>query len=156
MGYLTFFINRIALEADTSAVMDFYNSEEHAGTSYLPFVGFMLFLAGIVVIIVGLATYLTAKHNFNIFFDARDVRMTYEEQIMPDDEKARLNNEKLAKASRTAAKKNQHKKTQNFVDSKPAKSKNKVQKKVVEKKLPDNALGNDPKLKAIFEQFKSQ
>ena len=53
--------------------------------------------AGIVVIIVGLATYLTAKHNFNIFFDARDVRMTYEEQIMPDDEKARLNNEKLAK-----------------------------------------------------------
>lgn len=55
------------------------------------------FLAGIVVIIVGLATYLTAKHNFNIFFDARDVRMTYDEQIMPDDEKARLNNEKLAK-----------------------------------------------------------
>ena len=96
MGYLTFFINRIALEADTSAAMDFYNSEEHAGTSYLPFIGFMLFLAGIVVIIVGLATYLTA-HNFNIFFDARDVRMTYEEQIMPDDEKARLNNEKLAK-----------------------------------------------------------
>ena len=80
MGYLTFFINRIALEADTSAAMDFYNSEEHAGTSYLPFIGFMLFLAGIVVIIVGLATYLTAKHNFNIFFDARDVRMTYEEQ----------------------------------------------------------------------------
>ena len=88
MGYLTFFINRIALEADTSAAMDFYNSEEHAGTSYLPFIGFMLFLAGIVVIIVGLATYLTAKHN---------VRMTYDEQIMPDDEKARLNNEKLAK-----------------------------------------------------------
>ena len=53
MGYLTFFINRIALEADTSAAMDFYNSEEHAGTSYLPFIGFMLFLAGIVVIIVG-------------------------------------------------------------------------------------------------------
>ena len=65
-------------------------------------------------------------------------------------------NEKLAKASRAAAKKNQHKKTQNFVDSKPVKGKNKVQKKVVEKKLPDNALGNDPKLKAIFEQFKSQ
>ena len=95
MGYLTFFINRIALEAQTT--MDFYNSEDHAGTSYLPFIGFMLFLAGLVVIIVGLATYLTAKHNFNIFFDARDVRMTYEEQIMPDDEKARLNNEKLAK-----------------------------------------------------------
>ena len=56
----------------------------------------MLFLAGIVVIIVGLATYLTAKHNFNIFFDARDVRMTYEEQILPLDEKASLNNETRA------------------------------------------------------------
>ena len=95
MGYLTFFINRVALETQTA--MDYYNSEDHADTSYLPFIGFMLFIAGIVVIIVGLATYLTAKHNFNIFFDARDVRITYEEQIMPDDEKARLNNEKLAK-----------------------------------------------------------
>ena len=66
MGYLTFFINRVALETQTA--MDYYNSEDHAGTSYLPFIGFMLFLAGIVVIIVGLATYLTAKHNFNIFF----------------------------------------------------------------------------------------
>ncbi len=27
----------------------------------------------------------------------RDVRITYDEQMMPDDEKARLNNEKLAK-----------------------------------------------------------
>lgn len=60
-------------------------------------------------------------------------------------------NEKLAESFRTAAKKNQYKKTQKFVDSKPAKSKNKAQ-----KKLQDNALGNDPKLKAIFEQFKSQ
>lgn len=65
-------------------------------------------------------------------------------------------NEKLAKASRMAAKKNQHKKTYDFVDSKSAKSKNKVQKRVAKKKLPDNALGNDPKLRAIFEQFKSQ
>lgn len=57
---------------------------------------------------------------------------------------------------RNAAKKNQHKKTHDFVDSKSAKSKNKVQKRVAKKKLPDNALGNDPKLRAIFEQFKSQ
>ena len=54
------------------------------------------------------------------------------------------------------SKKNQHKKTHDFVDSKSAKSKNKVQKRVAKKKLPDNALGNDPKLRAIFEQFKSQ
>lgn len=54
------------------------------------------------------------------------------------------------------SKKNQHKKTHDFVDSKSAKSKNKVQKRVAKKKLPDNALGNDPKLRAIFEQFTSQ
>ena len=49
MGYLTFFINRVALETQTA--MDYYNSEDHAGTSYLPFIGFMLFLAGIVVLL---------------------------------------------------------------------------------------------------------
>ena len=64
MGYLTFFINRIALGTDGYATMDFYNSEDHAGTSYVPFIGFMLFLIGLVVIIVGAATYFTATRNF--------------------------------------------------------------------------------------------
>ena len=89
MGYLTFFINRIALGTDGYATMDFYNSEDHAGTSYVPFIGFMLFLIGLVVIIVGAATYFTATRNFNIFYDTRDVKITYDEQMMSDDEKAK-------------------------------------------------------------------
>lgn len=63
----------------------------------MPFMGFMMFLIGLVVVIVGAATYFTAKHNFNIFYDMRDVRITYDEQMMPDDEKARRDNEKLKK-----------------------------------------------------------
>lgn len=97
MGYLTFFINRIALGTDGYATMDFYNSEDHAGTSYVPFIGFMLFLIGLVVIIVGAATYFTATRNFNIFYDTRDVKITYDEQMMSDDEKAKLAKEKLKK-----------------------------------------------------------
>ena len=91
MDYLSFFINKISLE------VDFYNNEAYAGNSILPFMGFMMFLIGLVVVIVGAATYFTAKHNFNIFYDMRDVRITYDEQMMPDDEKARRDNEKLKK-----------------------------------------------------------
>lgn len=62
--------------------------------------GFMMFLIGLVVVIVGAATYFTAKNNFNIFYDMRDVRITYDEQMMPDDEKARRDNEKLKRIRR--------------------------------------------------------
>ncbi len=91
MDYLSFFINKISLE------VDFYNNEAYAGNSILPFMGFMMFLIGLVVVIVGASTYFTAKHNFNIFYDMRDVRITYDEQMMPDYEKARRDNEKLKK-----------------------------------------------------------
>jgi len=92
MRYLTFFINMVGLDT-----VDFYDSESYAGDSIVPFLGFMLFLIGLVVVIVGAATYLTAKHNFNIFYDQRDVKITYQEQQMTDDEKARIANEKLEK-----------------------------------------------------------
>ena len=49
MDYLSFFINKISLE------VDFYNNEAYAGNSILPFMGFMMFLIGLVVVIVGAA-----------------------------------------------------------------------------------------------------
>lgn len=68
--------------------------------------------------------------------------------------------ERLGNAHKTVVKKKQNKgqkkpkPVKKSVDSKVAMKKKKN--KVVKKELSDNALGNDPKLKAIFEQFKSK
>ena len=64
-------------------------------------------------------------------------------------------NEKLAKVSRKSVKKNQNRATQKSVKSK-LKKQNKVPKRVVERKLPDNALGNDLRIRAVLEQFMNQ
>ena len=66
MGYLFNLFNVIAME------VDFYNIEGNRGDSYMPFVGFMMFLIGFVVIFMGFSKYLTAKKNFNLFYDQRD------------------------------------------------------------------------------------
>ena len=92
MQYLSFFINMVGLEA-----VDFYNNETHAGNSFVPFIGFMAFLIGLAVVIVGLAIYFTASRNFNLFYDQRDVKITYQDQILSDDEKAKKAAEKLEK-----------------------------------------------------------
>ena len=69
MGYILGVLRYIAYIA---ADVDFYNIEGNSGDSYLPFVGFMLFLIGFVVIFMGFSKYLTAKKNFNLFYDQRD------------------------------------------------------------------------------------
>ena len=52
MGYILNTLQFIAAEAD------FYNLEENRGDSYIPFMGF--------------SKYITAKKNFNLFYDQRD------------------------------------------------------------------------------------
>jgi hypothetical protein len=66
MGYILGVLGYIVAD------VDFYNIEGNSGDSYLPFVGFMLFLIGFVVIFMGFSKYLTAKKNFNLFYDQRD------------------------------------------------------------------------------------
>lgn len=63
-------------------------------------------------------------------------------------------NERLANAYKAMVKEKQNKASKKSVESKTIirKKKNRVSRK----ELPNNALGNDPKLKVIFEQFKSQ
>jgi len=69
IGYL---FNKIALDT-----VDFYNNEQYQGDSYVPFMGFMVFVVGLFLLIVGVATYMTAKHNFSIFYDQRDSLVTH-------------------------------------------------------------------------------
>ena len=66
--------------------------------------------------------------------------------------------ERLGNAYKATVKKKQNKSSNKSVKKSVA-SKTVMKKKknkVAKKELPDNALGNDPKLKAVFEQFKSQ
>ena len=57
-------INNFILAANT---VDFYDAESHAGNSYWPFIGFMCFLLGIVIIFVGYVKQSTAKKH-GIYF----------------------------------------------------------------------------------------
>ena len=66
MGYILNTLQFIAAEAD------FYNLEENRGDSYIPFIGFMMFVIGAVVLFMGFSKYITAKKNFNLFYDQRD------------------------------------------------------------------------------------
>ena len=61
MGKFIYLANIIAAD------VDFYNIEGNRGDSYLPFIGFMMFVVGAVVAFMGFSKYITAKKNFNLF-----------------------------------------------------------------------------------------
>lgn len=52
--------------------IDFYDSEAHAGESFLPFIGFMMFFIGIVLMFIGFVKISNAKRQWNLFYDDRD------------------------------------------------------------------------------------
>lgn len=49
---------------------NFYSEDVNNGESILPFLGFLLFLAGIVVIIVGVVNFVLAWREFDLWYDA--------------------------------------------------------------------------------------
>ena len=55
MGKFIYLANIIAAD------VDFYNIEGNRGDSYLPFIGFMMFVVGAVVAFMGFSKYITAK-----------------------------------------------------------------------------------------------
>lgn len=55
-----------------SGDIDFYDAEAHAGTSYTPFIGFMIFFAGMMVLFIGIVKLSNAKKQWNLFYDDRD------------------------------------------------------------------------------------
>lgn len=64
--------------------VDFYDSESYQGDSILPFLCFMGSLAGLVILIVGIAKYSTAKRNWYVFYDRRDQVEMDEKKIKRD------------------------------------------------------------------------
>ncbi|MGN0318556.1 MAG: hypothetical protein ACI4E1_11565 [Lachnospira sp.] len=48
--------------------------------AYLPFIGFMSFLVGLVILIIGATFFLSAKHQFSLFFDDRDKKLENEKK----------------------------------------------------------------------------
>lgn len=52
--------------------IDFNDAEAHAGTSYLPFIGFMASLFALVFVMVGIVKINNAKRQWNLFYDQRD------------------------------------------------------------------------------------
>lgn len=52
--------------------IDFNDSEAYRGSSYLPFLGFMSFLIGILLVFIGAVKIVSARHQWNLFYDQRD------------------------------------------------------------------------------------
>ncbi|MDO5401801.1 MAG: hypothetical protein Q4F11_00030 [Eubacteriales bacterium] len=78
MKYLSGILQMVACE------VNFYDAESYQGDSIVPFLCFMGSLAGLVFVIVGVAKYSMAKHNWNIFYDRRDQRETDEKKLKND------------------------------------------------------------------------
>ena len=52
--------------------IDFNDAEAHAGTSFVPFLGFMVFLIGLVFCFIGIVKINDAKKQWYLFYDNRD------------------------------------------------------------------------------------
>ena len=67
MGKFIYLANIIAAD------VDFYNIEGNRGDSYLPFIGFYDVCSRCCCSVYGVfSKYITAKKNFNLFYDLRD------------------------------------------------------------------------------------
>ena len=52
--------------------INFNDAEAHAGTSFVPFLGFMVFLIGLVFCFIGIVKINDAKKQWYLFYDNRD------------------------------------------------------------------------------------
>lgn len=50
--------------------INFYSEEANNGDSILPFLGFLIFLGGIMVLLVGVVNFVLAWREFNLWYDA--------------------------------------------------------------------------------------
>lgn len=50
--------------------INFYSEETNNSDSILPFLGFLLFLGGIILLLVGVVNFVLAWREFNLWYDA--------------------------------------------------------------------------------------
>lgn len=75
MSNLSMILQRMsAFLTNVSGTVDFYDSEKYQGDSYVPFIGFMLFLFSIVFVFIGWVKISDAKRQWSIFYDNRDAK----------------------------------------------------------------------------------
>ncbi|MBQ4282787.1 MAG: hypothetical protein IJB96_02540 [Lachnospira sp.] len=69
LGNIGYYIHDVL--AMSGSGMNFYNEDltEEGGGSILPFLGFMCSLFGILLLVVGIVRYVSAKRKFNMYFD---------------------------------------------------------------------------------------
>ena len=52
--------------------VNFNDAQSHRGTSFVPFIGFLCFLFGLVLLVIGIVKISYSKHQWNLFYDQRD------------------------------------------------------------------------------------
>lgn len=50
--------------------INFYSEDANNGDSILPFLGFLIFLGGVMVVLVGVVNFVLAWREFNLWYDA--------------------------------------------------------------------------------------
>lgn len=70
--YMTILSTLAANAAMFACEIDFNDAEAHAGTSFVPFLGFMVFLIGLVFCFIGIVKINDAKKQWYLFYDNRD------------------------------------------------------------------------------------
>ena len=70
--YMTILSTLAANAAMFACEINFNDAEAHAGTSFVPFLGFMVFLIGLVFCFIGIVKINDAKKQWYLFYDNRD------------------------------------------------------------------------------------
>lgn len=55
-----------------ASAVNIYDAEAHRGDSFLPFISFLMFLAGLVIILIAAAKLLAIRSQYHLWFDKRD------------------------------------------------------------------------------------
>ena len=77
-------INFSNVLADATSDVNFYSEKANEGSSFMPFIGFMLFFAALILLIIGITNIVDSKKQFNLFYDQRDAKDFTDEKYVKE------------------------------------------------------------------------